>query len=115
MQILEAEVRLQYALQYRIPYPRLEHTAQARGRPKPQQLFGVQPEAGRSVLCHSADRDVTYNKAAVPVILHQHLHKYISGSSSIVVSRNLTLRTLCRTPGGGKLAEAMQRRKQASV
>lgn len=50
MQILEAEVRLQYALQYKIPYPRLEHTSQAKGRPKPQQNFGQGPEAGRCVL-----------------------------------------------------------------
>ena len=32
MQILEAELRLQYAVQYRIPYPRLEHKTHYKGQ-----------------------------------------------------------------------------------
>ncbi|KAL3149383.1 LYR motif containing protein 1 [Trebouxia sp. C0010 RCD-2024] len=64
-QILEGELRLQYAHQYQIPYPRLEHKTQyKRSHPAPKTDFGRHSSAGRP-------------------------------------------------PASGKLAEAIQRRKQA--
>lgn len=48
-QILEGELRLQYARQYQIPYPRLEHKTQyKRSHPAPRTDFGQQQSAGRT-------------------------------------------------------------------
>ena len=48
IQILEGELRLQYARQYQIPYPRLEHKTQyRRSHPAPKSDLGREPSAGR--------------------------------------------------------------------